>query len=160
MNKATGEQENRGRREQSSLCTDTPSSQKKIGKRDVCVSPSLIVFRCIFAYFSVVFPLEVEKVLTEQHDCGLFLCITEYVMLWKISTRTCSIFCGFDMGSTGYISTQRFHVTNRNPCYPLLPLLPLLTLCYPCYPCYPLLPLLSPVTPCYPLLPLVIPCYP
>lgn len=51
VNKAIGEQENRGRRKQSSLCTDTPSPQKKIGKRDVCESPSLIVFRCIFAYF-------------------------------------------------------------------------------------------------------------
>ena len=30
-------------------------------------------------------------------------------MLWKISTRTCSISCGFDMGSTVYISSQPFH---------------------------------------------------
>ena len=51
VNKAIGEQENRERREQSSHCTDTPSPQKKIGRRDVCESPSLIVFRCIFAYF-------------------------------------------------------------------------------------------------------------
>ena len=50
VNKAIGEQEIRGRREQSSLCTDSPSPQKKIGKRDVCESPSLIVFR-IFPYF-------------------------------------------------------------------------------------------------------------
>ena len=47
--------------------------------------------------------------LKEQHDCGLLLFITEYVMLWKISTRTCSISCCFDVGSTVYISSQRFH---------------------------------------------------
>ena len=99
-NKAIGEQENRGRREQSSLCTDTPSPQKKIGKRDVCESPSLIVFRCIFAYFFCCFSSGGWKVLTEQHDCGLLLFITEYVMLWKISTRTCSTSCCFDLGST------------------------------------------------------------
>ena len=47
--------------------------------------------------------------LTEQHDCGLLLFISEYVMLCKISTRTYSISSGFDMGSTVYISSQRFH---------------------------------------------------
>ena len=32
-----------------SLCTDVPLPQKKIGRRDVCESPSLIVFWCTFA---------------------------------------------------------------------------------------------------------------
>ena len=111
MNKAIGEQENSGRTEQSSLCTDAPSPQKRIGKRDVCESPSLIVYRYTFAYLiGTLFPLAVENVLTEQHDCGLLLFIDEYVMLWwKISTRTCSISCGFDTGSTVYISSQMFY---------------------------------------------------
>ena len=63
----------------------------------------------IYIFFLLFFPVAVEKVLTEQHDCGLLLFINEYVMLWKISTRACSISCGFDMGSTVYISSQRFH---------------------------------------------------
>ena len=48
MNKAIGEQENRGRREQSSLCTDTPSPQKKIGKRDVRVPMYICIFFLLF----------------------------------------------------------------------------------------------------------------
>ena len=32
-----------------SLCTDVPSPSGKIGRRDVCESPSLIVFRYTFA---------------------------------------------------------------------------------------------------------------
>ena len=61
VNKAIREQENRGSREQSSLCTDAPSPQKKIGKRDVCVSPSLIVFRCIFHIFLLFFLWRLKK---------------------------------------------------------------------------------------------------
>ena len=32
-----------------SLCTDVPLPSQKIGRRDVCESPSLIVFRYTFA---------------------------------------------------------------------------------------------------------------
>ena len=109
VNKAIGEQENRGRREQSSLCTDTPSPQKKIGKRDVCESPSLIVFRCIFAYFFCCF------------SSGGWKSVDRATRLWTlvIYNRVCYAledfntymfdFCCFDMGSTVYISSQRFH---------------------------------------------------
>ena len=54
-----------------SLCTEAPPL-KKVGERDVCESPSLIMFRFIFAQIVFgIFPLTVEKVLTDQHDSGL-----------------------------------------------------------------------------------------
>ena len=50
-----------------SLCTDVPPPSEKIGRRDVCESPSLIVFRYTFTYIYIFFlSLTVEKVLTAQ----------------------------------------------------------------------------------------------
>lgn len=109
VNKAIGEQENRERREQSSHCTDTPSPQKKIGKRDVCESPSLIVFRCIFAYFFCCFFSGGWKSVDRATRLWNLVIYNWVCYAWKNSTRTCSISCGFDMGSTVYISSQSFH---------------------------------------------------
>ena len=39
----------RGCKESHSLCTDVPPPSGKIGRGDVCESPSLIVFRYTFA---------------------------------------------------------------------------------------------------------------
>ena len=51
----------------------SPLPQKKIGRRNVCESLSLIVFRLhLHKLFFLFFSLTVEKVLTDQHDSGLF----------------------------------------------------------------------------------------
>ena len=55
-----------------SLCTDAPPPPKKIGERDVCESPSLIVFRCTFemeSFTALVFGTDGRV----GADCNCFL---------------------------------------------------------------------------------------